>query len=382
MRTLRRATAVALVAVLAATLSPSPSVAQEAEPSVPDRPAPSYPLTMEPGNYTVTLVTGDQVVVEQHLDGRVSVDIDPAHRGGSPVDFETVRSGEDVYVLPGDATPLVPETLDLELFNVTGLVRAGYHTEDAGHLSVIITYQDGHDPAAGSLRTRGTPLRSINGEAVALDRAQAARLWERTAAPRGLTAAPGGVEKIWLDTVHEIALDESVPIVGAPDAWDAGYDGSGTTVAVLDTGVDANHPDLAGQVTDARNFTAEDDAADNHGHGTHVASTVAGTGAGSGGDRAGVAPGADLVNAKVCNQSGSCPTSSIIGGMEWVAGDLGVGVANMSIGTSTASDGTDPLSQAVNQLTDQHGTLFVVAAGNSGPRPTTVGSPGAPRTRR
>lgn len=375
-----------LAGVLAATLAPAPSAAEEAAPRTPPQPAASQPAAshpvVEPGVYTVPLITGDQVLVEQHADGRVSVDIDPADRGGVPADFETVRTGEDVYVLPGDATSLVPSLLDMELFNVTGLVRSGYHADDTGHLSVIVTYERGQAPKAATFRTdRTTPLPSVGGEAMALDRAGAERLWERTVAPRGTApasrSASAGVEKIWLDTVHEVALDESVPIVEAPAAWDAGYDGEGATVAVLDTGIDADHPDLAGQVVDARNFTAEDDAADNNGHGTHVAATVAGTGAGSEPARAGVAPGADVVNAKVCNGSGNCPSSSIIGGMEWVAEDLGLSVANLSIGTSTASDGTDPLSQAVNQLTEEHGTLFVIAAGNSGSRPVTVGSPGA-----
>src|SRR5690606_6937538 len=107
--------------------------------------------------------------------------------------------------------------------------------------------------------------------------------------------ALAGVAKVWLDEQVEAALDQSVPMVGAPAAWDAGYDGTGLTVAVLDTGIDADHPDLAGKVVAARNFAEGSTTADDlHGHGTHVAGIVAGTGAASGGTYRGVAPGVEL----------------------------------------------------------------------------------------
>ena len=61
-----------------------------------------------------------------------------------------------------------------------------------------------------------------------------------------------GVEKVWLDELAQIQLDESVPQVGAPAAWAQGQDGTGVKVAVLDTGVDANHPDVGGKIIDSR----------------------------------------------------------------------------------------------------------------------------------
>lgn len=54
-------------------------------------------------------------------------------------------------------------------------------------------------------------------------------------------------------------------MVGAPQAWAVGYDGTGVTVVVLDTGIDDSHPDLAGKVVGARNFTSEPDTTDLHG---------------------------------------------------------------------------------------------------------------------
>ncbi|MGH3681038.1 MAG: S8 family serine peptidase, partial [Natronosporangium sp.] len=115
---------------------------------------------------------------------------------------------------------------------------------------------------------------------------------------------------------------------------------------------------------------------DQHGHGTHVAGIAAGTGAASGGARTGVAPGAELLNGKVCDAAGNCPSSAVIAGMEWAASRADV--INMSLSTSAGSDGSDPLSQSVNTLTGQHGVLFVTAAGNSGRQGDgTVGAPGA-----
>ena len=89
-------------------------------------------------------------------------------------------------------------------------------------------------------------------------------------------------------------LHESVPQIGAPEAWAAGYDGKGVTVAVLDTGVDVNHPDLSSQIGGTRASSRTRAIADVDGHGTHVASTIVGTGAAPDGDYKGVAPGAKL----------------------------------------------------------------------------------------
>ncbi len=166
-------------------------------------------------------------------------------------------------------------------------------------------------------------------------------------------------------------LDQSTRQVGAPDAWKAGFTGEGVKVAVLDTGFDPAHPDLSGVVTGSANFVGGTDARDTIGHGTHVASTIAGSGAASGGRYRGVAPGAKLLAGKVCDDDG-CPQDAILAGIQWAA-DHGAKVVNLSLG-GYPSDGTDPLSQAVNAFTEKTGMLFVIAAGNDG-REQAVSSP-------
>ncbi len=162
--------------------------------------------------------------------------------------------------------------------------------------------------------------------------------------------------------------------MGAPEAWEQGLDGTGVTVAVLDTGVDQTHPDLADQIAETRSFVPGETITDVNGHGTHVASTVAGTGAASDGLEKGVAPGADLAIGKVLNDAGSGAESWIIEGMEWGAGRADV--VSMSLGSQEASDGTDPMALAVDRLSESTGALFVIAAGNYG-RVSGIGSPGA-----
>ncbi len=143
---------------------------------------------------------------------------------------------------------------------------------------------------------------------------------------------------------------------------------------MLDTGVDTTHPDLASQVAERKNFTTEQ-GLDVVGHGTHVASTIAGTGAASDGKYKGVAPDAKLYDGKVCGLDG-CPESAILAGMEWAATEVKAGVVNLSLG-GTDTPEIDPLEEAVNRLTAQTGSLFVIAAGNEGDGEETVGSPGS-----
>ncbi|GAB3954000.1 S8 family serine peptidase [Micromonospora vulcania] len=165
-----------------------------------------------------------------------------------------------------------------------------------------------------------------------------------------------------------------MPQIGAPAAYQAGFTGQGVRVAVLDTGVDAGHPDLAGRIAESHNFTEATETGDTVGHGTHVASIIAGSGAASGGKYRGVAPDATLLAGKVCEDQG-CSESAILAGMQWAAVDVHADVINMSLGGSDTPE-VDPLEAAVESLTAQTGALFVISAGNAG----TDGSVGSPST--
>jgi subtilisin family serine protease len=334
-------------------------------------------LAPEPTGEVVTLVTGDEVWLERFPEGRQAVSIDPAPRaGGEPV-FETIETDGEVYVLPSDAAVLIPEVLDRELFNVTKLVDYDY----TDGVPVIV---DLEAAAPRALAEQAADGLAVDAEFASVGFVAATvepgGEWWQEAAPgsvRTFGAGPlASVEKVWLDEQVEVALDESAPLIGAPQAWDTGLDGTGTTIAVLDTGVDAEHPDLTDQLVAVANFTDSDTASDQHGHGTHVSGIAVGTGAASDGTFTGVAHGAQLMNGKVLGDGGSGQISWVLAGMEWAA-QGGADIINMSLGTQEATDGTDPLSQAANSLTEQHDVLFVAATGNSGSADQTVAGPAA-----
>lgn len=209
--------------------------------------------------------------------------------------------------------------------------------------------------------------RSINAVSVALPVGVLKALSDR-AETVGLS--PGGIE---LDFHVTIALNRVVPHIGASTVHDLGVTGAGITVAIVDTGVDGSHEDLRRRIAKARDFTGEG-AGDQNGHGTHVAGIVAGEGRLLGGKYRGVAPGARLLDVKVLGRNGGGSASTVVTGIEWLV-DEGVQVANISI-EGPASDGTDPLSRAADWAIDQ-GVVVCVAAGNHGPAPGTIGSPGA-----
>ncbi|MDE2142283.1 MAG: S8 family peptidase, partial [Elusimicrobia bacterium] len=157
--------------------------------------------------------------------------------------------------------------------------------------------------------------------------------------------------------------------VGAPAEW-ARTQGDGAAVAVIDTGIDATHPDLQGQVLGGVNIVdpAHSDAwQDDEGHGTHVSGTIAGKGLNGG--VAGVAPRAKLYAVKVLDKDGNGNYSDVIAGIEW-AMNHNIKIANMSLG---ADEGSEPLHRAV-QAALAKGMTIVAAAGNSG---GAVGYPGA-----
>ena len=206
---------------------------------------------------------------------------------------------------------------------------------------------------------------------------------------RALVADPA-VKSVRLDPIVSAQLSQSGPLVNFDWAYANGFDGSGATVAVLDTGVDLAHPDLAAGIVDEHcfcddgapgpfgccppNYDTDEQggpgsAQDDHGHGTRVASVI-----GSDGVHAalGGAPAAGIVAVKVMDSSGNGFLSDIIQGINWVRlNHPGIEVLNMSLGFGLYPgdcDGADPDVDAVQSAIDPlraTGTLVVAGAGNN-----------------
>ncbi|GAA0794637.1 S8 family serine peptidase [Spirilliplanes yamanashiensis] len=351
--TLRRG---ALAALVTAGFLVAPAAPAAAGPA----PAPAAPAstTAAPAGAGVTLVTGDRV----RLAGDRVV-VEPA-KGRERIGFARWTSRGDTYVVPADALALTGAgRVDRRLFNITQLVAHGFDDRSRADLPLVVTTSR---PSAVPGVTRAFPR--AGAAAVRTRKADAPRLWSTV-------RAGGAVQRLALDGPVRAQLDRSVTQIGAPVAWRAGLTGKGVTVAVVDSGVDARHPDLADAVADAVDLSG-DGTGDAYGHGTHVASILAGSGAARGGEYRGVAPDARLLDVKVLGDDGSGSESGILAGLEYAA-THGADVVNVSLGIDFSADGADVLSAAVDRLTERTGALFVVAAGNNGPTAGTIGSPAA-----
>ncbi|MFJ6694792.1 S8 family serine peptidase [Streptomyces sp. NPDC091272] len=380
----RTALGAATAAVLAVTaVAPSVAASVPTDPAAGKRPIAGAAKAGDGAAkaVVVTLVTGDKVQVRQGSSGAAEAATAlPGPDGTVPL-LQTRTSGraKDLYVFPEAAAgALASGRVDRELFNVSGLIRQGYDDAHVKSLPLIAVYDKSVNvsralPPVPRAATRGTVLAPVGGVALKADKAKAADFWADVTNVRSRAAS--GLAKLWLDRKVAGTLDRSTKQVNAPSAWAAGLDGKGTKVAVLDTGADAEHPDLAGRIAAAKNFTDSAGTGDVQGHGTHTSSTVGGSGAASGGRMKGVAPGTELLNGKVLNDGGSGAESWIIAGMQWAV-DQRADVVSMSLGSPEPTDCTDPLSVAAEELAKSRQTLFVVAAGNLGPRLNSVSSPG------
>lgn len=162
--------------------------------------------------------------------------------------------------------------------------------------------------------------------------------------------------------------------------------GKGINIAVIDSGIDFTHPDLVGKnatiysqksfVTISNGYSANEGVTDLNGHGTHVAGLAAGTGAASGGKYVGVAPGANLFNLKVVDQSGSATESAILEAIDYALNPaFHINIITMSLGFQGGNP-NDPVSLSLDNAVNNHGIVVTVAAGNAGPGIGTVSTPG------
>ncbi len=227
-------------------------------------------------------------------------------------------------------------------------------------------------------------------------------------------ASSPDVVRVMPDGLMRPSLEMSVPRIEGDQAWQAGYDGAGTSIAVLDSGVDAAHPFFNGKVVAEACFSSTsaglsqsvcpNGAATQIGagaaapcqmddciHGTHVAGIAAGNGAAASQPFSGVAKGANLVAVQVFSEiidSASCGgtapclggfESDIIGGLEYVyalkVGGLNVAAVNMSLGAGSfdAPCDAEPFKPAIDNLR-AIGVATIVAAGNNG-EVTNLASP-------
>ncbi len=156
--------------------------------------------------------------------------------------------------------------------------------------------------------------------------------------------------------------------INATGVWDLGIDGTGINVSVIDTGVYASHPDIAGRVLKWVDYVNDGNSPyDDNGHGTHVAGTVGGNG--SQGTTTGVAPNVSLFAAKVLDRKGDGYESDVISAIQWSIENKAE-IISMSLGGSRDHIVTQAVNNAINA-----GVVVVAAAGNEGPLAETISFP-------
>jgi subtilisin family serine protease len=188
------------------------------------------------------------------------------------------------------------------------------------------------------------------------------------------------IKSLPLKNIREVKLPEVIPyhvsIMNVPAVWALGFKGQGIVVGVLDTGVNYDHADLAGNMwshpsypNHGWNFVENNnDPMDNHdkGHGTHVAGIVAGDG--TAGTQAGIAPLSQIMAIKVLNDAGGMNDSDVWAGIEFGV-FYGADVLNMSLGSMQSWDPDRKSWRIALNNAFYAGVISVVAAGNEGTSP-------------
>jgi subtilisin len=299
----------------------------------------------------------------------------------SPANIPVAQQAKDNAVAP-DNSPVINEDWELtplpyyvESDNPTLKALLGVKHEFPGVFSTELTQEQVRFLNAFGIKTEPVQLYQITGRPVCGD--GEAHPSEECGEP-GLPECPEGTTCIDCKCVAE-------PEPCYPDnqkPWgiikvNGSSGGVGVTVAVLDTGVDQDHPDLAANIIDCvtkvTHFVPDSKSCeDGHGHGTHVSGTVLANAGSDGLGIYGVAPEASLIAVKVCDRKGWCYGDDIAAGIYYAA-DSGANIISMSLG------GDLPDSQilvAIDYAVDK-GALPVAAAGNDGPEDGSIDYPGA-----
>jgi len=282
--------------------------------------------------------------------------------------------------------------------------RALIRAQDEGHVRVVVKLgRAGKSLRRQSLGTRRSTVAAMRDAVLSGVRKRGVAVrheyevvpgFSATVSPAGLAelAEHPDVERIIMDAEGGGALSVSVPQIRADRVHERGITGEGTVVAVLDTGVDTDHPDIADALIHEECFCSGDccpngqsrqsgpgSAESRHEHGVHVAGIAVSRGRVA---AAGVAPGARLVAVRVLNDQNRGLLSDWIAALDWIAANRhDVRVVNMSLVSDALFEGDCDESDALNQMFADvvntlydNGTLVFAAAGNNG-RPNLLSSP-------
>ncbi|PIU72323.1 hypothetical protein COS79_03535 [Candidatus Woesearchaeota archaeon CG06_land_8_20_14_3_00_33_13] len=194
------------------------------------------------------------------------------------------------------------------------------------------------------------------------------------------------IEKVYLNSVKHISLDDSVPQINGDNVWklklnNTNITGKDETICIIDTGIDTNHSAFTGRILSQycycnitnygsggccpNNETEDTSAEDDNGHGTHCA----GIAAGNHSTYKGVAPEAGIISIKVCNSTSTCDDGDIIAGIDWCVNNAttyNISVISMSLGGDISYSNycnNDAFAPAINSAVGQN-ILVVVASGN------------------
>jgi len=335
--------------------------------------------------YDVYLITGDRVLVT-YVNGKYLIRVKPANVHRS---FIVLHKGNDIYVVPTDVNL---EKFDLDLFNIR--VINEIERFSVGHLPIIVKVRSDVmlDEFISKLTSkrelksiRIKPLRIIHSVVLRVPYESLPYTYKELSTSKEIVkVVPDRIVRILSNRYVAPTLYRSIHMIGAPNLWSLGYNGSGIKIAILDTGIDANHPDffVNGESKILVNVSfidydfdgkPDEPPVDYHGHGTHCAGIATGTG-GYLDLIKGVAPGAKLLIGKVlASNVGIGFWDWIIAGIEWAA-NSGADVISMSLGGS-AIRSWDPVVDAVKKAVEK-GVIVVIAAGNEGPSYFTIDSPG------
>jgi subtilisin len=273
-----------------------------------------------------------------------------------------------VSALPANTPEIIPDQYIVELHPGAPIdaVARGLGVAPAVRFRIINGFAARMSHAAATALSRDPRVKRVSPDVVV-------RAFARPGSPPGKTkgGSGGGGGIVPACPTPPPAVDEQVPTgvarIDAPGAWALGHKGDGVKVAVIDTGIDVCHPDLAANYVEGTNFIdSSQPPTDDNGHGTHVAGIIAAPQNGTG--VVGVAPNAKLLAAKVLDASGAGALSTVVSALDWAV-QKGARVVNLSLGAADfwctfGMCGGSSVCSAISNATAS-GVVVVVAAGNA-----------------